>query len=64
MIAYDPSDEKTCTRLSGSIVANNNTWKLIGKNLITMKFRKMIRNKNNNIFFLILNSKKFRRECP
>jgi len=31
MISYDPKDEKTCTRLSGSIVSNSNTWRLIGK---------------------------------
>jgi hypothetical protein len=31
MISYDPNDDKTCTRLAGSIVSNNNTWKLLGK---------------------------------
>lgn len=30
MISYDPNDDKTCTRLSGSIVSNNNTWRLLG----------------------------------
>lgn len=50
MISYDSADEKTCTRLAGSIVSNNNTWKLIGKKIIFIKI------KFENFYLLSLNN--------